>query len=679
MRTYQIKHLSCANCAKKIEDELNRVFPHEGIAISFVQKTLRSQGNVPKEELERVASSIEPFELYRDEEVHEEEGTGLLPRFFISLGLTLLSFFFLKGTPQILVFLIAYIIIGYDVLLRSAKNILKGEVFDENFLMSIATLGALLLGEYTEAVAVMLFYQLGEYFQDRAVDYSRKSIASAMDLRAEKVRVITEEGILLKHPEEVKVGDQLSILPGEKISLDGVILKGESSLDTSSMTGESLPRFVSSGSEVLGGFVNRESELVMEVTKVFSESSVAKILKLVQESSEHKAKTEKFMTVFARYYTPAVVGLAVLIAILPPLLLGEAFNSWIYRGLIFLVISCPCALVLSIPLAFFGGLGATSKAGVIVKGGEHLEALEKVKHLVFDKTGTLTEGRFKVTGIYPEGVTEEELLRLAATIEQKSNHPLARSILEAYGTPPEAPSLIRDHSGKGVQMGDVFLGNEKLLQEQGVQIPSFNRDGTHVFIARSGVYLGRIDFKDELKAKVKETLEELRGEGIKSMTLLTGDTTSTAETVAKELGLDHYRGELLPEEKVKEVMRMKAGFREPLSFIGDGTNDAPVLALSDVGIAMGEKGTDAAIEASDVLLMKDDLRGVLLGLRIAKFTKKILWQNIILALGTKIIVLVLGVLGYSNMWMAVFADVGVAILAVLNTLRILYKNYERKS
>lgn len=676
MTRYYVEDISCGNCAQRIEDELNKNYPGKNFIVSLSSKTIVHQGSISKRDIEEVASRIEPIRLHDEAHHHAESESSVLPRFFLSLAMTLVAFFVLEGTLKIIVFMVAYLLIGYDVLLRSARNISRGQIFDENFLMSIATLGALVLGEYAEAVAVMLFYQLGEYFQDRAVDFSRKSIASVMELRVEEVMVLRDGSFMKASPEEIMVGEKLRLLPGEKVALDGIVSAGESSMDTASITGESLPRYVTGGTEILSGFVNRESEIIMEVTKPFSESTVSKILKLVEESAEHKAKTEQFITKFARYYTPAVVLLALLIALLPPLFTGDAFSTWIYRGLIFLVISCPCALVLSIPLSFFGGLGASSKHGIIVKGGEHLEALDEVKHLVLDKTGTITEGRFVVTEILPEEHSKKELLALAATIEQKSRHPIARSIVEAYGEVPEATDSITEHSGKGLQMGSLLAGNRGLMEAFKVSVPDFKSVGTDVLLAQDGIYLGRIVLEDQVKENTKQVLDDFRAEGIKTITMLTGDSKEAAEKVSQKVGVDRSYSSLLPQDKVakvKEIMASHPG--ERLAFVGDGTNDAPVIALSDVGVAMGAMGTDAAIEASDLLLMKDDLGSLVTGKRIARFTKRIVWQNIILALGTKLVVLILGILGVSSMWMAVFADVGVAILAVLNTLRILYRSY----
>ena len=586
------------------------------------------------------------------------------------------------------VFLAAYILIGKEILMTAFKNILKGDFFDENFLMAVASIGAFAIGEYPEAVAVMLFYQIGEYMQGRAVASSRKSITGLMDIRPDTANKKTEEGLLVVAAEDVKTGDIIFVKAGEKVPLDGIVTKGSSTMDTKALTGESLPRDVSTGEQVLSGSINGQGLLEVEVTKEFSESTASKIIELVQNASGRKAKTENFITKFAHYYTPAVVGLAVLIAVVPPYLLSlGTFSEWLYRALVFLVISCPCALVISIPLGFFGGIGAASSQGILIKGSNYLEALNAVNTVIFDKTGTLTSGIFKVSKIFhAEGYTNDEVLKLGAYAEHYSTHPIAVSIKNRYEESKQTEevdeSLIselteRPGFGIKVKIGDkeVLAGNFRLMEEEGVNADLLDEIGTIVYIAVNGTYAGAITISDEIKSDSRKAIDGLHTIGINKTTMLTGDSKKIGDQIGKELKLDMIYSELLPHQKV-EVMETilennskssdKSG---KVAFVGDGINDAPVLARADIGIAMGGIGSDAAIEAADIVIMNDEPSKVITAIQIAKKTRKIVWQNIAGALGVKGIVLILGALGIATMWSAVFADVGVALLAVLNSVR----------
>lgn len=586
-----------------------------------------------------------------------------------------------SGLMELAIFLVAYLTIGGDVVWRAARNIVRGRVFDENFLMSLATVGAFATGQYSEGVAVMLFYQIGELFQGIAVNRSRKSIKSLLDIRPDYANLKSGNQTIRVSPEEVEIGDIIVVRPGEKVPLDGNVLEGSSAMDTSALTGESVPREVEPGSEVLSGFINKNGVLTIEVTKDFGESTVSKILDLVQNASNKKAPTENFITKFARYYTPAVVIIAVLLGLVPPLILADAsFSDWIYRALVFLVISCPCALVVSIPLGFFGGIGAASKNGILVKGSNYLEALNDVKYVVFDKTGTLTKGAFTVTGIYPQkDFSKDELLEYAAFAEIHSSHPIAVSVRSAYGK--EIPeSTIEDYneiSGHGIRVSvrgkEVLAGNSKLMKAENISFSSPNETGTLVHVAVDKKYAGYLVISDEPKEDSAQAISTLRAIGIKRTVMLTGDAQPVAEAVGKKLGLDEVHAELLPQNKVEQIERlgrMKMP-QEKIAFVGDGINDTPVLAQADVGIAMGGLGSDAAIEAADIVIMTDEPSKVGEAIHIAKRTRVIVWQNIIFAMGVKIIFLSLGAFGIATMWEAVFADVGVTLLAVLNAMRVM--------
>lgn len=581
---------------------------------------------------------------------------------------------------QIALFIISYIIVGGDVVKRAVKNIFKGQVFDENFLMSIATIGAFFIGEYPEGVAVMLFYQVGELFQSYAVGKSRKSIASLMDIRPDYANVKKGDELVKVDPDEVQIGDIIVIKAGEKIPLDGKVIEGSSMIDTSALTGESVPREVEVGSDILSGCININGVITAEVTKEFGESTVSKILDLVENASSKKSNSEQFITKFARYYTPVVVIIAVFLAIIPPLVIdGATFSDWIYRALAFLVVSCPCALVISIPLSFFGGIGGASKKGVLVKGSNYLEVLAETEIVVFDKTGTLTKGVFNVQEIHPEGVSKEELLELTAHAESYSNHPISLSLKRAYSKEIDNGRIsdVEEISGHGViatvDGKKVMVGNIKLMKM--MDIPYFKGEliGTIVHVAVNNKYIGYIVIADEVKEDSAQAIKELKAANIKQTVMLTGDNKSIGSKVAKELGLDKVYAELLPADKVEKLEELfsQKSKKGKLAFVGDGINDAPVLARADIGIAMGGLGSDAAIEAADVVIMTDEPSKIATTMKISKKTLKIAHQNIVFAIGIKIIVLILSAFGITTMWAAIFADVGVTIIAVLNAFRAL--------
>ena len=578
------------------------------------------------------------------------------------------------------IFILSYLIVGFEVLRKAVRNIFRGKVFDENFLMSVATLGAFAIGEFPEAVAVMLFYQVGELFQDYAVDKSRKSIASLMDIRPDYANIIRDGKEEKVNPDDVKIGDTIVIKPGEKVPLDGVVIDGKTTLDTKALTGESVPRDAGKGDTVLSGCINLSGTIKMEVTKEFGESTVSKILDLVENASSKKTKSENFITKFAAYYTPIVVIIAVILAIVPPLIMeGASFQDWLYRALSFLVVSCPCALVISIPLSFFGGIGGASKMGVLVKGSNYLEALSKAEIMVFDKTGTLTEGVFEVQNVEPVGISKEELLKVAAYAEHYSNHPISKSIKKAYNKEIDEKEIIdsQELSGMGIEAKigkqNVLAGNEKLMNEKGIEYTKCTHIGSVVYVAIDGKYVGHIVISDKIKEDAKRTIEELKKNNIKQTVILTGDRRNIGEAVAKEIGIDKVYAELLPDgkvEKVEELLKTKSP-KGKLAFVGDGINDAPVLAMADIGIAMGGLGADSAIEAADIVIMTDQPSKIISAMKLSKKTMRIVKENIIFAIAVKVLVLILTAFGLSTMWQAVFADVGVSVIAILNALRAL--------
>ncbi len=577
-------------------------------------------------------------------------------------------------------YVISYIIVGFEIIRKALRNITRGKVFDENFLMTVATIGAFGIGEYPEAVAVMLFYQVGELFQSYAVDKSRKSISSLMDIRPDFANVEKEGKVEKVDPDDVEIGDIIIIKPGEKVPLDGVILEGKSSLDTKALTGESLPKSVTEGEEILSGCINLNGVLRVEVTKEYGQSTVSKILDLVENASSKKSKSENFITKFARYYTPIVVIIALFLALFPPLVIdGATFSDWIYRALSFLVVSCPCALVISIPLSFFGGIGGASKMGILIKGSNYLEAISKAEIVVFDKTGTLTEGNFEVQKIMPVNITEEELLKIVAYAENYSNHPISLSVKNAYSRKINEVDIqsTQELSGMGIVAKiwdrDIIVGNEKLMREKEIEFLKTDDVGTVLYVAIDNKYVGYILIADKIKDDAKKAIEELKKNNVKETVMLTGDKKSVGEDVAQKLGLDKVYTELLPDGKVKKVEKLLKEKSEngKLVFVGDGINDAPVLALADIGVAMGGLGSDAAIEAADVVIMTDEPSKIVNTIKLSKKTMRIVKENIVFAIFVKVLILMLSAIGLSTMWEAVFADVGVSVIAIINALRVL--------
>lgn len=620
---------------------------------------------------------------------------AMLLRILSAMGLYLILFIISKWNllpvlnifpVSVFVFLIPYGVVGWDIVYKAFRNIKNGQVFDENFLMFIATIGAFLVGEYLEAVAVMLFYQIGELFQNYAVSRSRQSISAMMDICPEYANIEIDGELKQVDPDDILVDDIIVVKPGEKIPLDGIVVFGESMVDTSALTGESVPRKVCAGTEIISGCVNGNGLLRVKVTKEFDDSTVSKILELVENASSRKAKTENFITRFARYYTPIVVFAALALALLPPLFFAQPWNDWMLRACIFLVISCPCALVISVPLSFFGGIGAASKQGILVKGSNYLEVLADMNTIVFDKTGTLTKGEFKVTDSFPaKGIDQGELLELAALAEGYSDHPIARSICEAYEQEKKKKPLelervenTKNFSGRGICANidgqTVFVGNDKLMKEQGIAYQEVKKVGTVIYLAKQGKFLGSILISDTIKPEAAKTIQELKNAGVSKTVMLTGDRKEIGEATAKELGIDLVYTELLPQDKVAMVEKLLEGRteKEKLAFVGDGINDAPVLSRADIGIAMGSMGSDAAIEAADIVLMDDDTSKIAFAVQIARKTLRIVKENIVFALFIKLLFLTLGAFGMANMWEVVFADVGVSVIAILNAMRALY-------
>lgn len=597
-------------------------------------------------------------------------------------GILFLIAFLLKIDNKVvnnILFIISYIIVGKEILEKAFKNITRGKVFDENFLMTVATLGAFLIGEYPEAVAVMLFYQIGELFQIYAVDKSRKSVAALMDIRPDYANLLDDGKEIKVNPEKVNMGDVIIIKPGEKIPIDGVVIEGNTSLNTFALTGETVPREVGKKDEVLSGSINNEGLIKVKTTKKFSDSTVSKILDLVENASSKKSNSENFISKFAKYYTPIVVVIALTLCIFPPIILNQKFTTWIYRGLSFLVVSCPCALVVSIPLSFFGGIGASSKIGVLIKGSNYLESLSKTETIICDKTGTLTEGVFEVQKIEPVDISEKELLKYAAYTEHFSNHPISMSLKKAYGKKIDSSKVTntKEISGKGViatiDNKEIIVGNEKILKDENIKYVKSEEVGTIIYIAIDKKFAGTIVISDKIKKDAKKAIRLFRKNNVKKIVMLTGDKENISKEVFDELKLDDYKAELLPQDKVEiveQIIKEKTESKQ-VAFIGDGINDAPVLALSDIGIAMGGAGSDAAIEAADIVIMTDEPSKLADAMKISKKTMKIVKDNIIFAITVKIVVLLLSALGLATMWAAVFADVGVSVIAILNALRIL--------
>lgn len=696
-----LEGLDCANCAAKIETQTKILEGVNNAKVDFVSKKLTIEVADKKEfnrilgEVTAIVKKIEPdvkvtFEGNtfksktnendndEDEDNHKKEIAKLvIGGAIFAVGMI----FNFQNWLELTIFLISYIIVGGSVVLRAIKGITRGQVFSEHFLMSIATIGAFFVGEYPEGVAVMMFYLVGELFQDMAVDHSRKSISSLMDIRPDYANLKVGNELKKVSPEDVSIGDIIVVKPGEKIPLDGKVIEGTSMVDTSALTGESVPRELEPGKDALSGFINKNGVLTVEVTKDYSESTVSKILDLVQNASSRKAPTEQFITKFARYYTPVVVFGALALAVIPPLVIpGATFSEWIYRALVFLVVSCPCALVISIPLGFFGGIGGASKRGILIKGSNYLEALNNVEIVIFDKTGTLTKGVFKVTETNPQNdYTEEELIEYAAYAESYSNHPIALSIMSAYNTEIDKNRIenYQEIAGHGIKVNvnckEVLAGNTRLMVSENIKYNDVETLGTVVHVAINNKYAGNIVISDEVKEDSAHAIKELKSLGIKKTVMLTGDLKTVGDKIGKQLGLDEVYSELLPADKVDqlELLDSKKSPKGKLVFVGDGINDAPVLARADIGMAMGGLGSDAAIEAADIVIMTDEPSKIASAIKIAKRTRSIVFQNIVFALGVKAIFLVLGAFGVASMWEAVFADMGVAIIAILNAMRVM--------
>ncbi|WP_216731951.1 heavy metal translocating P-type ATPase [Streptococcus mitis] len=684
-KEYVLRGIDCGNCAAKIERAVNQLEQVESATVNLIAQKLtletKSEDGIDKEIIDLV-DAIEPgIEVISDKKEEAlPEKRDWAKELLLAVTILFAFGFFLPEEYfwiRLVYYLTLYIIIGHKVLIKMVQNIQRGNIFDENFLMSIATLGAFLLGEFPEAVAVMLFYQIGEYFQDKATSQSRQSIAQLMDIRSDKAWRLEGGEAVQVDPETVRVADHILVKPGEKVPLDGLVRKGRSILDTSALTGESLPREIGVGEDITSGVINLTSPLVIEVRKTFSQSTVNKILELVENASNKKAETERMITRFSRVYTPVVVGIAFLLASLPPLLgLGE-WSTWLYRALTFLVISCPCALAVSVPMSFFGGLGGASKLGVLVKGGNYLEALAKLDTVVFDKTGTITKGIFAVdTVVNAEGI-EDNILYLAAHLESYSNHPIANSIRTAYGQEVDENrvSQITELPGQGmygrIDGRQLYLGNARLMEVQGIAYPAIDSTGTVLYLAEDSHFLGYFLITDQVKETSIEALKDLQAVGIKKTVLLSGDRQAVVDEFAQQFAFNDAFGDCLPQDKVSTFEEILTQSQQAVAFVGDGVNDAPVLARADVGIAMGGLGSDAAIESADVVLMDDDLGKLPQVIRLAKKTVRIARQNMTLAIVVKLIFLVLSGLGISNMWEAIFADVGVTLLAVWNALRTL--------
>ena len=684
-----LEGLNCANCARKIEEKVGRMEGVKESNLNFTTTTLnvKLEKKVKEEhvinEIKKIVESLEPH--VKVEKKVYGKATIKKAKFTVKSTLIIGAVLYLfavigdfQGTLGLILFGASYLLIGGEVVLTAIKNIAKGQVFDENFLMTVATIGAFTINQYPEAVAVMLFYEIGETIQGYAVNKSRSSISSLMDIRADYANLIINGKEKKVSPETVKVEDVILVKPGEKVPLDGVVIEGESFIDTSVLTGESVPRKIVPNDEILSGGINTSGLLKVKVTKKFGESTVSRILEMVENAASKKADTEKFITKFAKVYTPIVVVLAILIAVIPSIFIKDAlFSTWLYRALVFLVVSCPCALVVSVPLGFFAGIGGASKKGVLVKGSNYLELLKDLETVVFDKTGTLTEGVFSVTEINTNGIDKEKLIEVAAMAESFSNHPIAISIIKEYGKEidKEVIKAYKEILGRGIKAlinnEEVLVGNSKLMNEFNILYNEVDSIGTVVYCAINGEFKGSIVISDKIKENAVEALINLKKAGVKKTVMLTGDNKKTAYKVGKKINIDEIHSELLPLDKVREVEELlkRSNKNGKLAFVGDGVNDAPVLARADIGIAMGGIGSDAAIEAADIVLMKDDINALVDAINISKKTNKILWQNIVFALGIKILVMVLGTFGIANMWTAVFADVGVTIIAIINSTR----------
>ena len=684
-----LEGLNCANCARKIEEKVGKM---EGVKESNINLTtntlnVKLERKVKEEHaINEIKKIVEALEPHVKVEKKVSGKTNIQKAKFevkptLIIGAVLYLFAVIgdfQGTLGVILFGASYLLIGGEVVLTAIKNIAKGQVFDENFLMTVATIGAFTINQYPEAVAVMLFYEIGETIQGYAVNKTRSSISSLMDIRAEYANLIMNGKEEKVSPETVKVEDVILVKPGEKVPLDGVVIEGESFIDTSALTGESVPRKIVANDEILSGGINTSGLLKVKVTKKFGESTVSRILEMVENAASKKADTEKFITKFAKVYTPIVVVLAILIAVIPSIFIKDAlFSTWLYRALVFLVVSCPCALVVSVPLGFFAGIGGASKKGVLVKGSNYLELLKDLETVVFDKTGTLTEGVFSVTEINTNGIDKEKLIEVAAMAESFSNHPIAISIIKEYGKEidKEVIKEYKEISGHGIKAvinnEEVLVGNSKLMNEFNILYNEVDSIGTVVYCAINGEFKGSIVISDKIKENAVEALINLKKAGVKKTVMLTGDNKKTAYKVGEKINIDEVHSELLPLDKVKEVEELlkRSNKNGKLAFVGDGVNDAPVLARADIGIAMGGIGSDAAIEAADIVLMKDDINALVDAINVSKKTNKILWQNIVFALGIKILVMVLGTFGIANMWTAVFADVGVTIIAIINSTR----------
>ena len=684
-----LEGLNCANCARKIEEKVGKMEGVKESNLNFTTTTLnvKLERKVKEEhainEIKKIVEALEPH--VKVEKKVSGKTNVQRAKFEVKPTLIIGTILYLiavigdfKGALALILFVASYLLIGGKVVLTAIKNIARGQLFDENFLMTVATMGAFSISEYPEAVAVMLFYEIGETIQGYAVNKSRSSISSLMDIRADYANIIIDGKEKKVSPETVKVEDIILVKPGEKIPLDGIVVEGESFVDTSALTGESVPRKIAVNDEILSGGINTNGVLKVKVTKKFGESTVSRILEMVENAANKKANTEKFITKFAKVYTPIVVALAILIAVVPSIFIKDAlFSTWLYRALVFLVVSCPCALVVSVPLGFFAGIGGASKKGVLVKGSNYLELLKDLETVVFDKTGTLTEGVFTVTEINTNNIQKEKLIEVAAMAESFSNHPIAISIIKEYGKEidKEVIEEYEEIAGHGIKAvinnEEVLIGNAKLMNQFNISYNEVDSIGTVVYCAINGEFKGSIVISDKIKENAAEALINLKAAGVKKTVMLTGDNKKTAEKVGEKVNIDEVHSELLPLGKVKEVEKLlKASNKNGrLAFVGDGVNDAPVLARADIGIAMGGIGSDAAIEAADVVLMKDDINALVDAINVSKKTNKILWQNIIFALGVKVIVMVLGTFGIANMWTAVFADVGVTIIAIINSTR----------